>query len=86
MKHLILHKGTMDNILSSPLHEDMGNGTIYNQLKLQTTGILGGLLPPPFVVRMCPPLTVKNFSDYRPLIAIGAMNGSMQVSKYSKGN
>ena len=33
MKHLILHKGTMDNILSSPLHEDMGNGTIYNQLK-----------------------------------------------------
>ena len=32
MKHLILHKGTMDNILSSPLHEDMGNGTIYNHL------------------------------------------------------
>ena len=76
----------MDNILTSPLDEDTCNGTIYNQLKLQTTGIFGGLLPPPFVVRMCPPLTVKNFSDYRPLIAIGAMNGSMQVCKYSKGN
>ena len=76
----------MDSIHSIPLNEDISNETIYNQLKLQTTGILGGLLPPPFVVRMCPPLTVKNFSDYRPLIAIGAMNGSMQVSKYSKGN
>ena len=70
----------MDNILTSPLDEDTCNGTIYNQLKLQTTGILGGLLQPPFVIRMCPPLTVKNFSDYRPLIAIGATNGSMQVS------
>ena len=70
----------MDNILTTPLDEDTCNGAIYNQLKLQTTGILGGLLQPPFVVRMCPPLTVKNFSDYRPLIAIGATNGSMQVS------
>ena len=69
----------MEMVLSKSLNEDASNATTCGQLKLQTTGILGGLLPPPFVVRMCPPLTVKNFSDYRPIIAIGAMNGSMQV-------
>ena len=51
-----------------------------HHLKLQTTGIIGGLLSPPFVARMCPPLTVKNFCDYRPLLALGATNGSIQVS------
>ena len=70
----------MDNINSKYFNDDVSNPSNCSQLKLQTTGILGGLLPPPFVLRMCPPLTVKNFSDYRPLIAIGASNGSIQVS------
>ena len=70
----------MDNINSKYVNDDISSPTICSQLRLQTTGILGGLLPPPFVLRMCPPLTVKNFSDYRPLIAIGASNGSIQVS------
>ena len=70
----------MDNINSKCFNDDASSPSSCSQLKLQTTGILGGLLPPPFVLRMCPPLTVKNFSDYRPLIAIGASNGSIQVS------
>ena len=70
----------MDNINSKNFNDDASNPSNCSQLKLQTTGILGGLLPPPFVLRMCPQLTVKNFSDYRPLIAIGASNGSIQVS------
>ena len=70
----------MDNINSKYFNDDVSSPSSCSQLKLQTTGILGGLLPPPFVLRMCPPLTVKNFSDYRPLIAVGASNGSIQVS------
>ena len=79
--------GTVDNILSStPNPGENSDGSSYDNsllhlLKLQTTGIIGGLLSPPFVVRMCPPLTVKNFSDYQPLLALGSSNGSIQVSR-----
>jgi hypothetical protein len=48
-------------------------------LKLSTTGILSGLSLPPFVLRMCPPLTLKNWNNYVPLCAIGASSGNVQV-------
>ena len=52
--------------------------TPSNSLRMLTTGILSGLPPPPFVVRMCPALTMKNMAEYRPLMAVGASCGNIQ--------
>ena len=75
--------GTLDNILSTLPNSQEENGrqrnTTTHNLKLQTVGIIGGLVTAPFYIRMCPPLTVKNFRDYRPLLAVGATNGNIQV-------
>ncbi len=54
-------------------------------LKLLTSGILGGLLSPPFVLRMCPALTMKNMSEYRPLMAVGGQSGNIQICNMSTG-
>jgi len=48
-------------------------------MRLMLTGLLTGLLPAPAILRMCPPLTTKNFSVYRPLLAIGGTGGSAGV-------
>jgi hypothetical protein len=37
-------------------------------LGLGVGAILPGLASPPHTIRMCPPLTVKNWADYRPLV------------------
>ncbi len=54
-------------------------------LRLFTSGLLSGLAAPPFVVRMCPPLTMKNISEYAPLLAVGAASGNVQVLNASSG-
>ena len=66
---------------SSPLRtleSFLSSKTPSNSLRLLTTGILSGLPPPPFVVRMCPALTMKNMAEYRPLMAVGAAGGNIQ--------
>lgn len=40
-------------------------------LKFVLTGLLSGVAPPPLVMRMCPPLTTKNWAVYQPLLALG---------------
>ena len=40
-------------------------------LKFVLTGLLSGVASPPFVIRMCPPLTTKNWAVYQPLLALG---------------
>ncbi|NXQ90357.1 WDR11 protein, partial [Nyctibius grandis] len=40
-------------------------------LKFLLTGLLSGLPLPPFAIRMCPPLTTKNFKQYEPILAVG---------------
>ncbi|KXJ05597.1 WD repeat-containing protein 11, partial [Exaiptasia diaphana] len=40
---------------------------------------------PPTCAVMCPPLTTKNWSSYKPLIAIGTNQGSIQVFNLSTG-
>ncbi|KAL5471412.1 hypothetical protein EMCRGX_G029528 [Ephydatia muelleri] len=42
-------------------------------------GLWTGITSYPTSVRMCPPLTTKNWSSYKPLLAIGMTNGSVQV-------
>ena len=37
------------------------------------------------VMKMCPPLTVKNWQHYQPLIAIGCANGTVQICDVAYG-
>ena len=55
-------------------------------VKLSTSGILSGLVFPPFVLRMCPPLTLKNWNQYVPLCAVGASSGSVQIVNMATGS
>lgn len=41
------------------------------RFKMFITGNLTALAPPPHVLRMCPPVTFRNWSMYRPLMAVG---------------
>ncbi|KAM9325042.1 WD repeat-containing protein 11 [Gastrophryne carolinensis] len=54
-------------------------------LKFLLTGLLSGLPQPPFVVRMCPPLTTKNIAQYKPLLAVGTSSGSIFVYNLTSG-
>lgn len=49
------------------------------------TGLLNGILNSITTVRMCPPLTTKNWSIYEPLIAIGNNTGVIQVLNIASG-
>lgn len=54
-------------------------------LKLFTRGIVSGLCLPAFHIRMCPPLTMKNLSEYVPYMAVGGQNGNIQLTNMSTG-
>ncbi|XP_053548627.1 WD repeat-containing protein 11 [Bombina bombina] len=54
-------------------------------LKFLLTGLLSGLPQGQFVVRMCPPLTTKNITQYKPLLAVGTSNGSVLVYNLISG-
>lgn len=54
-------------------------------LKMLLTGIFGGLAPMPHVIRMCPPVTFRNWAAYHPLLAVGNSNGSVQVFNMATG-
>ncbi|KAM4703755.1 WD repeat-containing protein 11 [Rhinophrynus dorsalis] len=54
-------------------------------LKFLLTGLLSGLPQPQFVVRMCPPLTTKNITQYKPLLAVGTSSGSVLVYNLTSG-
>lgn len=45
-----------------------GHGVV---LKFLMTGLLNGMACPITVIRMCPPLTTKNWNLYEPLLAVG---------------
>lgn len=70
---------TVDEVLPKVLHQQ---GV---QLKFLLTGLLSGLPLPPFVIRMCPPLTTKNIKNYQPLLAVGTSNGSVLVYHLTSG-
>eukprot|EP00118_Oscarella_pearsei_P009065 m.49863 g.49863 ORF g.49863 m.49863 type:complete len:1222 (+) comp34038_c1_seq1:279-3944(+) len=48
-------------------------------LKLTLCGLLQSASPPPLCLRMCPPLTTKNWNIYKPLLAAGTSTGVVQV-------
>jgi len=53
-------------------------------MRLTVSAILSSLSPSK-AVRMCPPLTTKNWAEYRPLLAVGTMTGHVQVVNVSTG-
>ena len=48
-------------------------------LKLILGGLWSSITSTPTVVRMCPPLTTKNWLFYAPLVAVGTSNGSVHI-------
>lgn len=54
-------------------------------LKFMLTGLLSGIASPVSVIRMSPPLTQKNASMYKPLLAVGNHSGSIQIFNLCSG-
>ena len=50
-------------------------------IKLVVNGVFANLANSPFVLKMCPPLTTKNWPEYQPLCASGGNNGET-IFKY----
>ena len=48
-----------------------GESTSHLSLKLVLTGLFQTISAPPLCLRMCPPLTTKNISSYKALLAAG---------------
>ncbi|GFY16613.1 WD repeat-containing protein 11 [Trichonephila clavipes] len=55
------------------------------RVKMFITGHLSSLAAPPHVIRMCPPVTFRNWTVYRPLMAVGNASGSIQVINMATG-
>eukprot|EP00092_Neocalanus_flemingeri_P029430 GFUD01031956.1.p1 GENE.GFUD01031956.1~~GFUD01031956.1.p1 ORF type:complete len:979 (+),score=386.47 GFUD01031956.1:514-3450(+) len=53
-------------------------------MRLTMSAILSSMSPSK-AVRMCPPLTTKNWAAYRPLLAVGTVTGHLQVVNVSTG-
>ena len=69
LNSLIGHSST--KIDSSVLLNSVNSQRTPASLKFILIGLLSGVAPPPFVIRMCPPLTTKNWNVYQPLLALG---------------
>ncbi|KAG8183940.1 hypothetical protein JTE90_006865 [Oedothorax gibbosus] len=49
------------------------------------TGYLMPLAPPPHVIKMCPPVTFRNWTMHRSLLAVGNASGSVQIINMGTG-
>jgi len=56
------------------------------KMKFQLTGMYQGIAPNPTCLKMCPPLTTKNWAVYKPLAAVGTSSGIIQVFNISDGS
>ena len=54
-------------------------------MRLLVTGMLMGAASPLTVVRMCPPLTTRNWQQYAPLMAAGTTTGLVQIFNMATG-
>ena len=50
-------------------------------LKFVLKGLLHGVAAPPFIVKMCPPLTTRNWATYQPLLAVGMYRACHNLMK-----
>lgn len=76
-------RSTLAEMISPVLYsESKGRGTC---LKFFTVGLLTSLSPGPHLTRMCPPVTVGNWTSYHPLLAVGNSYGGVQLFDLSTG-
>ncbi|XP_064605109.1 WD repeat-containing protein 11-like [Liolophura sinensis] len=54
-------------------------------MKLLLTGLISGVMGHVSVLRMCPPMTTKNWSYFQPLLALGTQTGYIQIYNLSSG-
>ncbi|XP_067952067.1 WD repeat-containing protein 11-like [Watersipora subatra] len=90
------------NVLTHPSHPIMGLSDVIRPSTTTTvskcviderrrysfllTGITSCLSQAPFIVKMCPPLTTKNYHVYRAFVAIGSMTGVVQIYDINNGS
>ncbi|KAF2349114.1 WD40-repeat-containing domain [Trinorchestia longiramus] len=55
------------------------------KLRMLVTGVVPPLSAPPYVVRMCPPLTTRNLHRYQPRVAVGNSAGSLLLVSAATG-
>ncbi|KAJ4431502.1 hypothetical protein ANN_20100 [Periplaneta americana] len=71
------------NELVGPLMNEYG--VPVPPLRLLVTGMLTGAASPLTVIRMCPPLTTRNWQQYAPLMAAGTTTGLVQIFNMATG-
>ncbi|KAJ9582833.1 hypothetical protein L9F63_022829, partial [Diploptera punctata] len=54
-------------------------------MRMLVTGMLTGAASPLTVIRMCPPLTTRNWQQYAPLMAAGTTSGLVQIFNMATG-
>lgn len=77
---------TLSNIVPSLL--TFGNNKEkqnYYKPKFMLDGVFEGVALNPICLKMCPPMTTKNFTTYKPLLAVGCGSGVLQIFNASKG-
>ena len=67
--YYLIHVGTNIYTLVSPY--------------MTLTNIYYGLSSSPTILKMCPPLTTKNWHFYKPLVAVGNGTGGVQIVNLS---
>ncbi|KAF8786440.1 WD repeat-containing protein 11 [Argiope bruennichi] len=79
---------TLSDNIPPALYRNEGPGMkiVKNvRFKMFIIGHLSSLAAPPHVIRMCPPVTFRNWTVYRPLMAVGNASGSIQVINMATG-
>ncbi|PIK52366.1 hypothetical protein BSL78_10734 [Apostichopus japonicus] len=82
LKNLPTPKMSICDLIQSSDRSGTPNQTVSGRsvsLKFVLTGFVSGVSLMPTVVKMCPPLTTKNFHIYKPLLAVGTTSGMVQV-------
>ena len=72
------------NIFCTCVHPGSLSSYGLLSLKLILGGLWSSISSTPTVLRMCPPLTTKNWLYYAPLVAVGTSNGSVLIFNLSK--
>ena len=62
----------LSDMLVSSVSDSLSRAGPGVQLKFLMTGLLNGISSHISVVRMCPPLTNKNWDIYEPILALGS--------------
>lgn len=76
LKNLPQPKMFIGDLIQSPERYEGSNHISGRSvsLKFVLTGFVSGVSIMPTIIRMCPPLTTKNFHIYKPLVAIGKLH------------